>query len=169
MKTILIIARAWKAFATSWRNPSRQAPQTARGFACIRFFSRSRPKKFAAEAFAKALPALHLCAIETGLVAVTFELSCFCFSQSEFFKEVGEPAVEDSPVMPEHADLGFWIADRVQAAQGEPAEPIGVELIPRDPERRLMAHFLSQLMLRFVWLHEFYHGVNGHSDCQTAL
>jgi hypothetical protein len=127
------------------------------------FFEWSVPRRFAAEAFAKTLPGLHICAIETGLVAVTFELACFCFSQSEFFKEVGDPGVEDSPALPAQADLGYWIADRIAAASGEPSAPIGEELISRDPERRLMAHFLSQLMLRFVWLHEFYHGMNGHA------
>jgi hypothetical protein len=28
--------------------------------------------------------------------------------------------------------------------------------------RRAMAHFLTQLMLRFVWFHELFHGLNGH-------
>lgn len=40
---------------------------------------------------------------------------------------------------------------------------LGEALIPIDPDRHLTAHLLSQLMLRFAWFHEMFHGLNGHS------
>lgn len=128
------------------------------------FVERSPPNAFAFD-----LGGLHLCAVDAGLVTTSFELCCFALSQREFLPEIGDASKEDSPKLPEDAMLGYWIMDHI--AQSYPAKVTGFgeELIPLDMERRLIAHFLSQLMLRFAWLHELYHGLNGHSGYLASL
>ncbi len=46
---------------------------------------------------------------------------------------------------------------------------LGEALVPIDPDRRLAAHLLSQLRLRFAWFHEMFHGLNGHSGYLAAV
>jgi len=118
-------------------------------------------------ALAVDLGGVHLCAIYEGLVTTVFELAAFVLAQRETFPEIGDPTVETSPQLPPEALLGYWIADRVAKAPPEPV-PFGYELVPIDPDRRLAAHFLSQIMLRFVWFHELFHGLNGHSGLLAA-
>jgi hypothetical protein len=128
------------------------------------FVERSPPNAFAVD-----LGGVHLCGVDAGLVTTSFELCCFSLSQREFLPEIGDASKEESPKLPEGAMLGYWIMDHI--AQSHPAKVTGFgeELIPLDTERRLTAHFLSQLMLRFAWLHELYHGLNGHSGYLASL
>lgn len=112
---------------------------------------------------------LHLCAMDVGMATILFELACFCFSQTSFFSEVGDARSEAAPSLPEDALLGYWIADRVAATLPSAPSGIGEELIPLDLDRRLMAHFLTQLMMRFTWLHELYHGLNGHAGLAASI
>lgn len=118
-----------------------------------------------ANAFAIERDGLQVCGIAVGLAVAAYELSLFVFSQASLFTEVGAAAGEASPVLPAHAQLSFWMADQMRS---DPNRPAGLKLVPRDPARQLGASFLTQLLLRFVWLHELFHGLNGHTGRLAA-
>lgn len=122
------------------------------------FVERSSP-----DAFAIDLGDLQLCGVNIGLVSAVYELSLFVFSQAGLFQDVGDAASERSPTLPHDAALTFWISDRMQAGEGAQGTPVGVELVPRDQQRQVGALFLTLLMLRFVWLHELFHCLSGHT------
>ena len=128
------------------------------------FIERALPNAFAVD-----LGTLHLCGIDAGLVTTAFELSCFMLSQRAFLADVGDASKEESPVLPEGAALGYWILDGIAASHPAPVTGLGEALIPIDPDRRLTAHLLSQLLLRFAWFHEMFHGLNGHSGYLAAV
>jgi hypothetical protein len=135
---------------------ARRNGQTFRGYPFI-------VEKPSTNAFAIEKHGLQLCGLEVGLVNAAYEISLFVFSQSSLFTDIGDAAAERSPSPPPDSQLAFWISDRLRARGTPDGSPIGLELIPSDPQRQLTAHFLTQLMLRFVWLHELYHGLNGHT------
>ena len=119
-------------------------------------------------AFAIDYDGLQVCAIHVGLVAALFEISLFVFSQAGMFPEIGDADRESSPSFPDDTALSFLMSDRLRADPAATGAPIGAEFLPRDESRQLATHFLTQLMLRFVWLHELYHGLNGHSGLMAA-
>lgn len=128
------------------------------------FVDRSPPNAFAID-----LGAVHLCGIDAGLVTTSFELCCFALSQREFLTEIGDSSIEESPALPEGAALGYWIMDSIAASYPARVTGLGEALIPLDADRRLAAHLLSQLMLRFAWFHEMFHGLNGHSGYVASI
>jgi len=128
------------------------------------FVERSPPNAFAAD-----LGTVHLCGVDAGLVTTSFELCCFALSQREFLTEIGDASIEESPALPEGAALGFWIMDSIAASYPARVTGLGEALIPLDADRRLTAHLLSQLMLRFAWFHEMFHGLNGHSGYMASI
>ena len=115
------------------------------------------------DAFAVDLGGLHLCGVNIGLVSAVYELSLFVFAQAALFPDIGNAAGERSPALPPDAALAFWISDRIRAGEGADGRPVGVELVPQDQQRQTAALFLTLLMLRFVWLHELFHCLNGHA------
>jgi len=128
------------------------------------FVDRSPPNAFAID-----LGTVHLCGVDAGLVTTSFELCCFSLSQREFLTEIGDASIEESPALPEGAALGFWIMDSIAASYPARVAGLGEALIPLDADRRLAAHLLSQLMLRFAWFHEMFHGLNGHSGYVASI
>jgi hypothetical protein len=116
-----------------------------------------------ANAFAVDHSGLNVCGIHIGLVSAVYELSLFVFSQSTLFRDIGDAAGERSPRLPPDAMLAFWISDRLRAGEGTDGRAVGAELTPRDGARQTAALFLTLLMLRFVWLHELFHCLNGHT------
>lgn len=126
----------------------------------------SRPS---ANAFAAEDAGLQLCGVEVGLCTAAFEIGMFVFSQSSLFREIGDPDAEASPTLPDGSQLAFWTADRLRRRGTADGPPIGQEFIPRDPQRQVASQILTQLQLRFVWLHELYHGVNGHTGLLASL
>lgn len=128
------------------------------------FVERSPPNAFAVD-----LGTVHLCGIDAGLVTTSFELCCFALSQREFLPEIGDASIEESLALPEGAALGYWIMDSIAASYPTRVTGLGEALIPLDADRRPAAHFLSQLMLRFAWFHEMFHGLNGHSGYVASI
>lgn len=122
------------------------------------FIERSSPNAFAVE-----VEGVQLIACHVGLVVSAFELASFLFAQESLFRDIGNPDGERSPTLPKGAALSFWIGDRLRAGMGSQAEPVGLELLPVDPQRQLASHFLTQLLVRFAWLHELFHVLNGHT------
>ena len=120
-----------------------------------------------ANAFAIERDGLQIYGIDVGLAVAAHELSLFVFSQASLFTEIGAAAAEASPMLPPNAQLSFWMADQLRAGM-QPGRPAGLELVPRDPARQLASSFLTQLLLRFVWLHELFHGLNGHTGLLAA-
>ena len=127
------------------------------------FVDRSSPNAFAIDC-----EGVQVCGIHVGLVVSLFEISLFVFSQATLFPEIGDPSVERSPSLPKGAALSFLMSDRLRADPAGNGEAIGAEFLPQDGQRQLAAHFLTQLMMRFAWLHELYHGLNGHSGLKAA-
>lgn len=118
-------------------------------------------------AFAVEHKRLQICGINIGLVTAAYELSLFVFSQATMFREIGNAVGETSPTLPDGAALSFWLSDRLRAGERAGGLPVGAELIPKDGQRQTAALFLTLLMLRFVWLHELFHSLNGHTGRQA--
>ena len=97
-------------------------------------------------AFARDLGPAHVVGIHSGMATVAFELSAFLFAQRGFLPEIGDATLETSPELPANTYVGFWISDRISDSRPG-SEPVGLELMPKDQERNLMAHFLAHLML----------------------
>lgn len=116
-----------------------------------------------ANAFAVERGGLQLYGLEVGLVSTAFEISLFVFSRTSLFTEIGKAGAEAAPDLPEGSQLAFWMADELRQDKPKGAQPVGLAFVPRDPQRERAVHLLTQLMLRFVWLHELYHGLNGHT------
>lgn len=134
-----------------------------RGFRVLPLFVESAK----VNAFAVDHGGLHVCGINIGLVSAVYELSLFVFSRSTIFREIGDAAGESSPALPPDAALAYWISDRVRAGDGVDGRAVGAELAPRDGQRQIAALFLTLLMLRFVWLHELFHCLNGHAGLRA--
>ncbi|MCP5366730.1 MAG: hypothetical protein H6907_09990 [Hyphomicrobiales bacterium] len=113
-------------------------------------------------AFAWEFRQVHLCGVYLGLASVCHEFSLFCLAQQTTFPDIGDPSVETSPESIDGFPPGFWL---YQAGTDlDEAEQIArwSSLQPRDHHRKQAVEYLTILMLRFVWLHELCHGLNGH-------
>lgn len=115
------------------------------------------------------LKGLHVCAVDAGLVSACFELACFVFAQKNLFRDLGNPDAEASPPLPHNGLLGLSMRRTLAAAAAPPETMVGYELVPIDPVRRTLSQFLLQMMLRFAWLHELYHGLNGHAGLVSSV
>lgn len=107
---------------------------------------------------------VHIVAIHTGLAMVILEFSWFCLAQKQVFPELGDIAQETSPRATNAVPPGLSVLVDTISNNGlgdaAPTPPI----MPVDPHRAAAAHYLTLLMMRFVWLHEIAHGVLGHVD-----
>lgn len=105
----------------------------------------------------------HVAAINTGLAVTIHEFSLFCFAQSSFLPMIGHPDKEVSPSSTEGTPPGVaLLLATAKADQGEPV--LDRFVMPQCPHRTAAAHYLTLMMLRFVWLHEVAHGLLGHVD-----
>ena len=119
-------------------------------------------------AFAIDVEGVNVCGVHIGLVVSLFEISHFVFAQATLFPEIGDPSAERSPALPGDSTLSFLMADRLRADPATTGGPVGTEILPQDAQRNLAAHFLTQLMVRFAWLHEQFHALNGHCGVIAA-
>lgn len=103
----------------------------------------------------------HFVGMHTALFAAVSEFSMFCFCQQEFFADIGDPSQEHSPKPWDERVPGLWLLDYTKHG-GSVADLHAKTLTPRDSDRYEMAIYLSLIMARFVWLHEFSHCYNGH-------
>lgn len=114
-------------------------------------------------AFAVEYEGVQVCGIHVGLVSALFEICVFAFAQAAMFTEIGDASDECSPRLPEGSALSLLMSDRLRSGTVEAGAQVGAEFLPRDDQRQLAGQFLLQFMLRFVWLHELYHALNGHT------
>ena len=112
-------------------------------------------------AFADLVGDLHLCGVNVGLAAALLELASFCLAQASVLTEIGDPAQEVSPAAGAEPP-GFRFPQTLVLSGREPRFTELPAYFPRDPARQAAAVYLTLLMLRFVWFHELYHGLNGH-------
>lgn len=118
-------------------------------------------------ALAVDLGPVHFCGVHTGLATLCDDLARFMFCQKTTFPEIGDPAKETAPSLPE----GLRPVYRMNALQhGFDVLRIktGGGFVPEDETRRIYAHFLCHLMLRFAWLHEIFHCLCGHTGFLAA-
>lgn len=114
-------------------------------------------------ALANKFDGTHAAAINTGLAVTIHEFSLFCFAQSSFLPMIGEPDKEVSPSLTDGTPPGVaLLLATAKADQGEPV--LDRFIMPQCPHRTVAAHYLTLMMLRFVWLHEVAHGLLGHVD-----
>lgn len=114
-------------------------------------------------ALANKSEATHIAAIHTGLAVTIHEFSLFCFAQSSFLPMIGHPDKEMSPSAAD--DLPPGVALLIASLRADQSQPVLERFImPQCPHRNAAAHYLTLLMLRFVWLHEVAHGLLGHVD-----
>lgn len=104
----------------------------------------------------------HLIAMNNALFVAIQEFAMYCFTQREFFPDLGDPSHETSPPPLDGRVPGLWLLDYTK--QGGKVEPRHGEAIsPRGESRYVASVYLGMLMARFVWLHEFMHCMNGHA------
>lgn len=104
---------------------------------------------------------LHVCGLNVGLAAAVLELSLFCLAQADVLTAFGRPERESSPA-PADAAPGFRMPAHLAVLDGRLLFDELPAYFPEDPTRQAVAHYLALLILRFVWFHELYHGLNGH-------
>ena len=114
------------------------------------------------DAFAARDRGVHLCGLYAGLAAACFEFSLFCFSQERFFPGIGESSREISPDPIDGFPPGFWMHNPGAGMNESDFIAQAKKLIPKSEQRYVAALLMTCLMMRFVWLHEFYHCINGH-------
>lgn len=108
----------------------------------------------------------HLVAIYTPLFVALQEFSMFCFTQQDFFRDVGAPPAESAP-LPDGDVPGMWLL-RFTLDGGKVAPEHSQTLTPTDDTRYAASLYLGFLMARFVWFHEYAHCFNGHVDYVQA-
>lgn len=114
-------------------------------------------------ALASRFGATHIAAINTGLAVTIHEFSLFCFAQSSFLPMIGHPDKEVSPSSANGVPPGVaLLMASMKADRGE--HLLDRFIMPQCQHRTAAAHYLTLLMLRFVWLHEVAHGLLGHID-----
>lgn len=100
-------------------------------------------------------------AMHSSLFVCISDFAFFCFTQKDFFPDVGNPAAETSPKPWDDRVPGLWLLDFTMQG-GHVDDSHSQRLIPRDSERFTGAVYLALLMARFTWLHELAHCFNGH-------
>lgn len=99
--------------------------------------------------------------INNALFVTITEFAMFCFAQKNFFPDVGDAQLEQSP-QPLHGYApGLWLIQHTTSGKSVTDEH-SAHLIPNCPNRYIQSIYLAQLMTRFVWLHELAHCNNGH-------
>lgn len=114
-------------------------------------------------AFADEWNGQYMAGIHAGLAVTIHEFSLFCFAQSSFLPMIGVPTKEVSPKATEGIPPG--VALLIASIKAEKEQPfLDRFVMPQCEHRTAAAHYLSLLMMRYVWLHETAHGVLGHID-----
>jgi hypothetical protein len=103
----------------------------------------------------------HFIAMNTALFVAIQEFAMFCFTQRDFFPDVGDPLMEESPPPLNDRVPGLWLLDFTSHG-GHVEDHHGQTITPRGDSRYNASIYLGLLMARFVWLHEFQHCFNGH-------
>jgi len=106
----------------------------------------------------------HFCALYLGLAAACYEFANFCFSQTDMFRDIGDPDKEISPEPLDRTVPGLWMRGKGRGLETSAFVERGRTYLPRCSERETKALLLALLMLRVVWLHELAHCLNGHVD-----
>lgn len=144
-------ARALMKWTGSARNPRHER------FAIILgFIDRMTPN-----AVAGLFEGTYFAGMHTALFVAINEFADFCFTQSGFFPDIGDPAKETSPKPVDERVPGLWLLDHTLSG-GSITRQHSEMRTPRDDDRYLASIYLAQLMARFVWLHELAHCFNGH-------
>ena len=112
-------------------------------------------------ALADRLENVFIIGMHSALFVAITEFTMFCFAQSGFFADVGDPAKETSPTPVNDKPPGLWLIDFTSDG-GHVTDDHSAQLIPRCPERYEISIYLALLMARFVWMHELSHCFNGH-------
>lgn len=113
-------------------------------------------------AFAGERNKVHLCGVHLGLAESFYEFSMFCLSQKTLLSTFGDPSVEASPECIDGFPPGFWLYQKDGQLELDDLIARARTLQPTHLERKKAAEYLAALMLRFVWLHELCHCLNGH-------
>lgn len=116
-------------------------------------------------AFINRLHDIHVCGIHSALPVVIHEFALFCFSQSDFFPELGNAELETSSSPLSDHPPGL----RLLLAQLRGDQTSASAIAPVDAHRMFAAQLLAQLMMRFVWFHEVGHGSLGHINYLRSL
>ena len=114
-------------------------------------------------AFASYTEALNVCAVNVGMAATTYELAMFSFAQPNTFPDIGIASNENPMASVQGYPPGFWMSSRDGNLPTETFITEAQKFIPQDQTRRQAATILGLYMLRFVWFHELYHCLNGHT------
>ncbi len=112
-------------------------------------------------AFADYHGGTHYIGMHQALFVTILEFAYYCFAQRGFFPGIGNASLETSPEPIDDQAPGLWLLD--QTVKGMRTIPHRANrILPNDPERSVAAVYLALLMVRFVWLHEMAHCMNGH-------
>lgn len=111
---------------------------------------------------------VHIAAVHSGLASCMHEFSLFCLAQASVFPMIGRIDLETSPNAIEATPPGVaLLLALLKPQQDKP--PLDRLTMPHCPERFIATHYLTLMMMRFVWLHEIAHGLLGHVDYLRSL
>lgn len=141
------------SFARKTRNAAGQPFRLVSGFIDI----------YEPNAFAELYDGSYYLGMHSALFVAVHEFALFCFTQRNFFPEVGSSSKEKSPRPADQHAPGIWLLHHT--GQGRQVDHSHQDtLTPRCDVRYATAVYLGLLMARFVWLHELSHAMNGHVD-----
>ena len=118
-------------------------------------------EKLIPNAVADQVDGTHFMAMNTPLFVAVQEFAMFCFTQRDFFPDIGDPSLELSPSPIGDRVPGLWLLDHTKKG-GHVTDEHQAQIVPRGQSRYVASIYLGMLMARFVWLHEFQHCFAGH-------
>ena len=128
--------------------------------------------KMIPNAIADSLKGRHFIGMNTALFVAVHEFAMYCFTQRDFFPDVGDVSLEQSPKPIDKRVPGLWLLDYTKHG-GHVEDRHSETVTPRGESRYVASIYLGMLMARFVWLHEFQHCFQGHvrfvQDTRRAL
>lgn len=112
-------------------------------------------------AFADLFDDEHVIGMHQALAATIIEFALYVFTQSDQFAGIGDAAAEDSPDPVFGATPGLFLLDKTLRGE-KVVVATDKHRVPKDADRHVAAIYLAMVMIRYVWLHELAHCVNGH-------
>ncbi|MEP3198218.1 MAG: hypothetical protein ABJO57_10135 [Lentilitoribacter sp.] len=118
-------------------------------------------------AFSDQFGEYHIIGMDITLANVLHKLALKCFSDQDFFPEIGLIETEGRSQLRTDADRKLWLYQCLKLASYS-SSALSQDT-PSDTVRLNAANYLTLLMLRFIWFHEMNHGLLGHTSYLQSL
>lgn len=118
-------------------------------------------ERMSPNAFADHVDGVHYIGMHQALMVTIIDLCLLTLTQSNIFPEIGEAQNELSPKLKNEDEAGLFLLKTTIDGQTINKERDHVR-VPKCEHRHVAAVYLSVIMSRFVWFHEFAHCELGH-------